>query len=313
MITDLDVVALGGNAIIPAGKTGTMQEQLAITQSAMNEITALLEHNRQVIITHGNGPIVGNIVVRNEAAKDTIPPMPLDVCGADSQGGIGYMIQQSLRNALHRRGLRREVVSIITQVRVDVHDPAFDNPVKPIGPYYTRDQADRLQRERGWITVGDSNRGYRRVVASPRPVEIIESEVIRRLVASGTIVIAAGGGGIPVVCLQGQCQGREAVIDKDATSALLAVDLGADRLIILTDVRAVYRDYGTPQATAITKISLGDVRTLIDEGFFPPGSMGSKLAAAVDFLEGGGKSVIICRSDEMMAAVNGESGTTVTP
>ena len=199
VIKNLDVVALGGNAILPSDCAGTIQEQLSVTRSAMEHIVGLLDRGRQVVITHGNGPIVGNIVIRNEAAKDIIPPMPLDVCGADSQGGIGYMIQQTLRNELDKHGFDRDVVCVITQVVVSDDDPAFDNPVKPIGPFYEKEDVGRLETERGWQVVQDGNRGYRRIVPSPYPLHIVEANVIRRLVAEGTVVIAAGGGGVPVV------------------------------------------------------------------------------------------------------------------
>ena len=312
LIKKLDVVALGGNAIVPSSKAGTIREQFSITRSAMEHIVELLEQDRRVVITHGNGPIVGNIVIRNEAAKDTIPPMPLDVCGADSQGGIGYMVQQALRNTLNKRGFDREVVSLVTQVVVSDEDAAFDNPVKPIGPFYTKEQAMHLQKERGWSIGEDSDRGYRRVVPSPYPLAIVETGVIRRLVAAGVVVIAAGGGGIPVVKTDNQYEGREAVIDKDPTSAILASELGAERLIILTDVDAVYRDFGTPKAARIGKASIQEIKALIAEDRFPQGSMGSKLKAAVTFLEGGGKAAVICRPEHMTAAVRGEKGTMIT-
>ncbi len=311
MIEHLDVIALGGNAILPPGGAGTVSEQLAITRAAMEQTVALLEKGRRIVITHGNGPVVGNIVIRNEAAADTIPPMPLDVCGADSQGGIGYMVGQVLRNVLAHRGLETEVVAIVTQVIVSDDDPAFANPVKPIGPFYKKDEARRLAAERGWAIAEDSHRGYRRVVSSPYPIEIVEMSVIQRLVEAGTIVIAAGGGGVPVVRVAGRLEGREAVIDKDATSALLGRLLGAERLVILTDVESVYRNFGTPQASPIRRASVDDIRTQIDEGRFPAGSMGSKLKAAVAFLDGGGEMAIVCRPEHLSDALRGVCGTTI--
>lgn len=307
----LDVVALGGNAILPIGKTGTIREQVAITTSAMEQIADLLDTGRNVVLTHGNGPIVGNIVIRNEAVKDQIPPMPLDVCGADSQGGIGYMIQQTMKNTLHARGVARDVVSLVTQVLVDENDPAFDNPLKPIGPYYSEAEAKRVRRERGWVIAKDSNRGFRRVVPSPRPIDIVERDVIVRLVEAGTIVVTVGGGGIPVVFTGGHYEGREAVIDKDLASALLARELGAERLIMLTSVDAVYTHYGTPKAAAIDRISLGELKKLSEEGHFPAGSMGAKLEAATEFLEDGGGAAIICLPQELTEAVAGRRGTTI--
>jgi carbamate kinase len=307
----LDVVALGGNAILPIGKTGTIREQVAITTSAMEQIADLLDSGRNVVLTHGNGPIVGNIVIRNEAVKDQIPPMPLDVCGADSQGGIGYMIQQTMKNTLRARGVDRDVVSLVTQVLVDENDPAFDKPVKPIGPYYSQADAKRIEKERGWVIVKDSNRGFRRVVPSPKPVRIVERDVIVRLVDAGTIVVTVGGGGIPVVSIHDRYEGREAVIDKDLASALLARELRAERLIILTSVDAVYTNYGTPQAEPLNRVSLADLRKLAGEGHFAPGSMGAKLDAVAEFLENGGATAVICLPQDLTEAAAGRRGTTI--
>jgi carbamate kinase len=310
---NLDVIALGGNAILPAGKSGTIGEQVAITLTAMEQIADLLESGRRVVITHGNGPIVGNILIRNEAVKDIIPPMPLDVCGADSQGGIGYMIQQTLRNALAARGIDLDVVSIVTQERVDENDPAFEKPVKHIGPYYTAEEARRLEQERGWVLGEVPERGFRRVVPSPRPQEIIERDVIVDLVASKAIVITVGGGGVPVVRVDNRLVGCEAVIDKDLASVLLARDLGVERVIVVTEVDAVYKNFGTPEAEPIAYITVAELRALDAEGHFPPGSMGSKLHAAIEFLEGGGKTVVVCRPSDLVEAAAGHRGTTIRP
>jgi carbamate kinase len=307
----LDVIALGGNAILPAGKTGTIKEQVAITRTAMTGIARLVAAGRQVVLTHGNGPIVGNIVIRNEAMKATIPPMPLDVCGADSQGGIGYMIQQTLRNVMHEMGRETNVVSVITQVRVDEKDPAFDNPVKPIGPFYSKVEATRLTEERGWKIVADARRGFRRVVPSPYPIEIVEIEVVKNLVRDGIVVITVGGGGIPVVFKNGRYQGVEAVIDKDLASSLLARKLGAERLIIITDIDAVYVDFGKPTARALGATTREEIETLFDQGHFSPGSMGSKIQAAIEFLESGDRSVVITQPGDLLEALAGRKGTTI--
>jgi carbamate kinase len=309
----LDVIALGGNAILPVGSGGTISEQFAVTKQTMEQIADLIEMGRNVVLTHGNGPIVGNIVVRNEAARDIIPPMPLDICGADSQGGIGYMIQQTLRNILEARHIRREVVSVITQVLVSQNDPAFNKPVKPIGPYYSKENANRLEKEKDWTIIQNGKRGYRRVVPSPRPLEIIERNVIEQLVSSGTIVITVGGGGIPVVRKRGVLTGTEAVVDKDLASSVLARDLHAERLIILTDVDAVYKSFGTPEATALREVSVDEIAALLQAGEFPPGSMGSKIEAAVEFLRSIGKSVLICQSGDLTAALEGKKGTLIIP
>ena len=312
MTQDFDVVALGGNAILPATTPGTIREQISITLSAMEQVVTLLESDRRIILTHGNGPIVGNIVIRNEAASDTIPPMPLDVCGADSQGGIGYMVQQALGNVARRRHLRREVATIVTQVVVDDSDPAFQNPTKPIGPYYTKHEAAALEKTRGWAMALDSRGGYRRVVASPAPREVIELDTIERLVKDGTVVIAAGGGGIPVARVGDELQGREAVIDKDLTSALIGERLGATRLIILTDIDAVYRGFGTASARPIHRATASELAALTEEGEFPRGSMGAKIDAILRFLRGGGSEAVVCRPGDITDALDGRTGTTIT-
>jgi carbamate kinase len=308
----LDVIALGGNAILPAGKAGTIYEQFAITRVTMGQIAEMIADGRRVVLTHGNGPIVGNIVLRNEAMRDTIPPMPLGICVADSQGGIGYMVQQVLRNALGKRGIERDVVTLVTQVRISPDDPALGAPTKPIGPFYTEEQAKTLRADNGWQMVEDSNRGYRRVVPSPRPLEIVEEKVIKQLIDAGTIVITVGGGGIPVVSEDGGLEGVEAVIDKDYATAVLARELDAARLIIVTDVDAVYADFGTDHARPIPHLSLEQAVTMLRSGALPVGSMGSKIEAAVSFIEATGNEVIITRPDDILRAVAGETGTRIT-
>ncbi len=309
---NLDIIALGGNAILPVGSKGTIRQQFEITRVTMEQIADLIEAGRNVVLTHGNGPIVGNIVIRNEAAKDIIPPMPLDICGADSQGGIGYMIQQTLRNVLEARQVRREVVSVITQVLVSPNDPAFEDPVKPIGPFYSKREATELEYEKGWTIIEDSQRGYRRVVASPRPLEIVERAVIERLLAADTIVITVGGGGIPVIREGGSLKGVEAVVDKDLASSVLASELRAERMLILTDVDAVYQGFGTPNARPLPDISIDDAVSLLQSGEFPAGSMGSKIEAVVDFLRSGGRSVLICKPEDLREALQGQKGTRIT-
>jgi carbamate kinase len=308
----IDVIALGGNAILPAGKAGTIGEQISITRTAMEQIVGLVSEGRHIVLTHGNGPIVGNIVVRNEAARHTIPPMPLDVCGADSQGGIGYMMQQTVRNVLREKNIDRDVVSLITQVEVDANDPAFKNPVKPIGPFYNEEQAKQLRAEMGWSMVKVYDKGYRRVVPSPYPIKIIEKDVIKRLVTAGVITITVGGGGIPVVYRDGAYRGTEAVIDKDLASSLLARELQAERFFILTDVDAVYRDFASAKAAAIRHVSVEEMKELHDQGQFPDGSMGSKVQAAIEFLEFGGEAVIITTPQDFREALEGKKGTRIS-
>jgi len=310
---NLDILALGGNAILPSQGAGTIEEQLAVTRTAMEHVADLLCNGRRVVLTHGNGPIVGNIVIRNEAARDIIPPMPLDVCGADSQGGIGYMIQQTLRNVLVERGVEHEVAALITQVCVDENDPAFSDPVKPIGPYFDKTRANEITEERGWKFKQADNGKYRRVVASPAPIEIVEKNVILRLVESDVVVITVGGGGVPVVKIDGRYCGRDAVIDKDLASSLLARDIGAERLFVLTDVDAVYKNFGSDFPEPLRVTTAGEVTRLHDEGHFPPGSMGSKIRAAIEFLEGGGKKVIISNPGNLSQAAEGRAGTTILP
>jgi carbamate kinase len=313
LVNGIDVVALGGNAIIPAGGKGTIDEQRNLTNDTMQQVANLIVSGRKIVLTHGNGPIVGNIVERNEAIKDRIPPMPLDVCGADSQGGIGYMIQQSLRNELEARKLPREVVSIVSQVVVSEDNGAFQNPTKPIGPFYSREDAERLAGEKGWTMKNDADRGYRRVVPSPKPLEIVEADVISRLLAADTVVIAVGGGGIPVVRRNGRLIGIEAVIDKDRAAAVLARNADAERLIILTNVEEVYVRFGEPDQKALGEVSLTEIRKLYESGEFPAGSMGPKIEAAIDFIESGGRRVIISHARRLLDACEGKAGTHILP
>jgi len=311
---DIDVVALGGNAIIPSGGSGTIEEQREVTTRSMEHVADLIEAGRKVIITHGNGPIVGNILERNEAAKDRIPPMPLDICGADSQGGIGYMIQQILGNVLKRRGIEKPVVSLVSQVVVSEDDDAFQDPTKPIGPYYSLVESKELESTKGWVMKKDAGgRGYRRVVASPTPREIVEAGIIFSLVSQGTIVIAVGGGGIPVVRRDGKLEGIEAVIDKDRAASALASGIGAEKLIILTNVEQVYVDFGKPEQMGLGKVGVSEIRKMYEAYEFPAGSMGPKIRASIDFVEAGGKVAIITHSETLREAVEGKVGTRIVP
>ena len=308
----LDVIALGGNAILPVGQAGTIYEQFAITRLTMGQIAELLESGREVVVTHGNGPIVGNIVLRSEAMRETIPAMPLGICVADSLGGIGYMIQLVLRNALKERGIDRDVVTLVTQVSVDASDPAFENPTKPIGPFYTEAEAKQLVSAEGWAVAEDSNRGWRRVVASPRPRGVVELGAIRKLLDAGCVPVAVGGGGIPVFVEDGgKLEGVEAVVDKDHASALLARELGAERLIVVTSVDAVYRDFGTPEARRIARMTAAEALELAR--VVPAGSMGAKLDAAAGFVRDTGAQVVITQPEDLLAAAAGERGTIVYP
>jgi carbamate kinase len=306
------LITLGGNAILPARGTGTFEEQCAITRLTMQPIAEMIRDGVQVILSHGNGPIVGNILIRNEAARDQIPPMPLDVCGADSQGGIGYMMQQSLQNELHRLGVDRPVTTLVTQIVVDERDPAFRRPTKPIGPFYDRERAHLLAKEKGWTVVEDAGRGYRRVVASPRPLEVVEIEAIRGLVEDGLTVIAAGGGGIPVSRQwDGTLHGVEAVIDKDLASSLLARLLGCETLVIITGVERVAVNFKKPDQRDLDDVTVDELERYQTEGHFPAGNMGPKVQAAIEFLRGGGRDVMITAPEKTREALRGTTGTRV--
>jgi carbamate kinase len=287
------VVALGGNALTRPGERGTAAEQLANVRRAVAALGDLLEHP-QLVITHGNGPQVGNELLRQERAAEEAPPLPLWVAVAQTQAEIGALLATELRPALGER----QVVGILTHVLVAADDPAFDRPTKPIGPFYSDEQAEQLQRERGWATVADANRGRRRVVPSPAPLEIVELDAIRAVAESGAVTIAAGGGGIPVVRRGGRLAGVDAVIDKDRASALLARDLGAERLVILTEVQAVYRHFGTDRQEEIEELDLDEANALLPE--LAEGSMRPKVEAAVAF---GGETLIT--SFDGLAAGNG--------
>lgn len=307
------VVSLGGNAILPAGKSGTIDEQFKVTHETMAQVVDLIRRTR-VVITHGNGPVVGNILIRNEAARAQVPAMPLDVCGADSQGGLGYMIQQTLQNLLRESGLRHPVATVISQVVVDADDPRFKHPTKPIGPFYAEAEAREMESQKGWRMVADSGRGWRRVVPSPMPRRIVEMPAIRSLFDAGHVVIAVGGGGIPVVEeADGSLRGVEAVIDKDLASVVLALELNAETLVIVTAVDQVAVDFGKPTQRWIDRMNLKEAIRHLNEGQFPPGSMGPKIEAAVWFLKAGGKEVCITSPSRIADALEGTAGTWITP
>jgi len=307
------IISIGGNTLIRGSEKGTIEEQFEHTNAAIAHIIKIIENGYKVIITHGNGPIVGNILIRNEAAKNIIPPMPLYICNADSEGGIGFMIQQTLYNQLKKKGIKRDVVTVVTQVVVDKNDPAFSNPTKPIGPFYTKEDADILKKEKGWAMMEDSRRGCRRVVPSPRPLRIIESDVINKIVDKDVIVIAAGGGGVPVVELQnGDLTGVDAVIDKDLATSLLAKNIGAELFINLTQIDKVYINFGKAAQTGLNKLSVSHARKYLAQGEFASGSMGPKIEAAIEFLEAGGKEVIITTPELIEKAMEGEAGTRIS-
>jgi len=308
------VAALGGNAILRSNERGTIEEQLANVKETCTRLASMITQWYQVVITHGNGPQVGNILIQNEGAKDTVPAMPLDVCGAESQGLIGYMIQRSLRGELLRLGKSRTVTSLVTQVVVDENDRAFQHPTKPVGPFYGRDHAERQMKTKKEQWIEQKGKGWRRVVPSPEPREIVEKEAIRNLIDSGTVVIACGGGGIPVVkAAEGYLKGVEAVIDKDLAAQCLARDIEADILLILTDVQSVMLRFGQPDQFTLREVSVRELRQSQEEGHFPDGSMGPKVEAALRFVEGGGESAIITSLSRAHEALKGKVGTRVVP
>ncbi len=307
------VVALGGNAIGTTGRED-IHQQFANTRKSLSGILELVKEGYQLAITHGNGPQVGNALLRVERTMDTIPALPLGVIVADTEGGMGYMIEQSLQNKLHREGIPRKVVTIVTQVIVDRNDPSILNPTKPIGPFYTKEQAERLAKKNEWIIKEDAGRGFRRLVPSPIPTEIVEKDIIKSLVQSGTIVIAAGGGGAPVYVEEdGTYEGVDAVVDKDRASAVLAQDIGAETLVILTSVDKVCLNYMNSNERPLSWVSVTEAKRYIAEGHFPQGSMGPKIGAAIQFLEAGGKQVIITSPGLVKEALEGKAGTKIIP
>jgi carbamate kinase len=304
------VIAFGGNAILKEGERGTQEEQIRHCDEAADLMAQIVQRGYDLVIVHGNGPQVGNILIQMEEAVNKVPPFSLDVCVGISEGSMGYMLERSLRNQFRKRSLKKEVATLVTQVMVDPRDPAFENPSKPIGPFFTAYRAAVLKKEKKWPMVEDSGRGYRRVVASPLPQRIINLEIVKSLVGNGTCVIAAGGGGIPAY-YDGydNIKGVEAVIDKDYTSSLIASELKADLFVILTNVEFVSIHYGKKNQKNLTRVRLKEIKRFFDKGHFPPGSMGPKIKAAIDFIENGGKEVIITSAKELIRAMKSQSGT----
>jgi carbamate kinase len=312
-MSTLILVAIGGNSLIRATERGTIAEQRANARRTAIHLTRLIRRGYRVVLTHGNGPQVGAHLLRSEAAADQTPPLPLDVCDAATQGEIGYVLAQALRESLHESGLSTPIAAIMTQIVVDERDAAFENPAKPIGPFYDADESRRRERELGWTMIEDAQRGFRRVVPSPEPLEIVEIDAIRRLMDSGFLVIAAGGGGIPVARRDGRLTGVEAVIDKDRASALLARQLGVPTLLISTDVPHVFLNYRQPDQTPLGRLTAAEARRHLDDGHFAPGSMRPKIEAALRFLAGGGQQVIITSPEGMLDALAGSAGTRIVP
>lgn len=304
------VIALGGNAILKPNQPATVETQLANIQLSAEQIAKIEKLDHQIVVTHGNGPQVGNILRQNEEAKEVVPPFPLDVCNAESQGFIGYLMEQSINNKIEQEELTSNVVTLLTQVEVAADDPAFEKPTKPIGLFYSEEEAKKMAEEKHWVMEEDAGRGYRRVVPSPQPVTIHGVESMVHLLNQNTIVIAGGGGGIPVVKQAEGLKGIEAVIDKDRTGKKLAEQVDADVFMMLTDVNNVYINYGTPKQEKLTGLSVSEAQAYFDAGHFAEGSMGPKMEAAIAFAKQG-KTAIICSLEEADLALLGEAGTRI--
>lgn len=311
------VIAVGGNAILRSGEKPTQENQMRNVATTAKGLADLIQLGYDIVISHGNGPQVGDILLRNEIASSEIPPMAMDVCDAESQGQIGYMIQQALTSEFLRRGMNKVAVSLITQVIVSEDDPAFKDPTKPIGKYYSAQEAKKLRKDKGWTLVLDKKRGgYRRVVPSPDPKGIVEYKPVKRLVFGGEhqaeVVIACGGGGIPVVRRGNKYVGVEAVVDKDLAASMLATSIQERLFVIATDVDTVFVDFGKPTQMPLSRVKLSELRRLYQDGQFPPGTMGPKILAAMRFLEHGGDEVVICSIEKIVQALEGGAGTHIT-
>ena len=307
------LIAVGGNSLIRAGEKGTVDEQMANARRTAAGIIGLIRGGYRLVVTHGNGPQVGAALLRSERAADQVPGHTLDVCGAETQGEIGYLLAQALHRELASAGLHVPIVSLVTQTIVSADDPAMQHPTKPIGPFYSRADAEERKRQLGWQIVEDAARGYRRVVPSPQPIEIVEVDVIRDLVEHGVLVVACGGGGIPVIRSNGELQGVEAVIDKDRASALLASQLGVDVFAISTDTDYVYLDYKKPTQRALTHVTASELKRHYAAGHFPPGNMGPKVESVLNFLENRGREAVITSYEHLCDAVAGKAGTHILP
>ena len=310
----LAVVAFGGNALLRPEDRGTQEEQIARAKQAARWLAEIVRHGYKLIVVHGNGPQVGNILVQAEEASTKIPPQSLDICVAQTEGSIGFMLQQAIRNRLESIGLGGEVATILTEVEVDANDGAFKRPTKPIGPFFTRYRAEALERDLGWTMREDAGRGWRHVVPSPRPLRVLNIKTIERMLDSAAVVVAAGGGGIPVVKgRDGQWRGIEAVIDKDFASALVAAELKADVFIILTGVPKVAVDFGKPAQKFLERVTVAEAEKHLADGQFPAGSMGPKIESAIQFVRATKREVLITDVDVLREALQGKDGTVITP
>ncbi len=304
------VVAMGGHAFMQPGEPGTHEVHTRNARMIARQIMTLLKRGYNLVITHGNGPQVGNLLDQTELTRDQVPSMPIDVLVAQTEGSLGYFLQQALLNELRLRHIRRYVVTMVTQVLVDRFDPGFGRPTKPVGPFLSREEAEQRRDEAGWVIQEDAGRGWRRVVPSPRPIKVIQRDMVRDAAQNGHIVIAGGGGGVPVIKSDpGDFVGVEAVIDKDLTSSVLATDVGADLLVILTAVDRVYLNFNTPKQTSLGAVTMSECERFIEEGHFPAGSMGPKIEAIYGFLKRGGQRGLITSAARMQEALDGGAGT----
>ncbi|HKY32163.1 MAG TPA: carbamate kinase [Candidatus Polarisedimenticolia bacterium] len=309
----LVVVAFGGNALVRRDEDGTQRQQIGHAQALARSLARVVAKGHDLVLVHGNGPQVGTLLVQVEEAVTKVPPLSLDVCVAQTEGSIGYLLETALRNALLAEGADREVVCLLTEVVVDPKDPALRAPTKPIGPFYTPYRAAHLRRQRRWDLVEDSGRGYRKVVPSPRPLKVLNMQVIRTLLQTHHVIIAGGGGGVPVIEEpSGRLRGIEAVIDKDLTAALIARDLRADLLLVLTDVDQVFLNYGRKNQRPLARMSSKEAERWLRKGQFPPGSMGPKVEAAIEFTRSSGHDVIITSLRRCVSAIGGRGGTRIT-
>lgn len=306
------VVALGGNALLRRGEDDTFENMRASAHRAAEKIADIAAAGWEVVVTHGNGPQVGRILLQQEAARGWVSPMPLDVCGAESQGQIGYLLQVTIGDVFFERGMERPVTTVLTLTRVRPDDPAFADPTKPIGPFYEEEEARKLSTERRYVTKPDPHGGWRRVVPSPDPYSIVEAPVIRELVADGVVVIASGGGGVPVIEEGPRLVGVEAVVDKDLAAAILAHDVAASVLLILTDVSRVQRGYGTDDTRPVERMTVAEAERLLAAGEFAAGSMGPKIQAAMRFVEGGGERALIGDLEKAFEVLTAGAGTTIS-
>jgi len=314
MTKKLAVIAIGGNAVNKPGEPATSDNMIKNISETTDFLVDMIDGEYELVITHGNGPQVGNLLVQQDIAKEKIPPFPIDVNDAQTQGSLGFMIAQSLSNSFRKREIEKEVCAVVTQIIVDPEDPAFSSPTKPVGPFYSEEEGRKIAEEKGWDFVEDSGRGWRRVVPSPKPLDIVEKNSIIKLLECDVITIAAGGGGIPVkVDENGFLQGVEAVIDKDRASALLAKEINADELIILTGVDVVYLNYGKENEKALTELKVSEAKKYLEEKQFPKGSMGPKVEAAISFVENTGKNCLITSMEKLKIALEGNTGTLIIP